>query len=302
MQITIDEITNALEKETYLATEHIKYALYASLLCDRPLLVEGDPGVGKTSLAKALANGLGLPFIRVQMYEGLTSDQILYDYDYQKQLLTLEAIRPSIERDYGALPASEAVSAVVGGLDFFGEEFLVKRPVLRAIEGEQKVILFDEIDKAPEELEYMLYEFLENYSITIPQKGEIVCAPDKHPIVFLTSNNYRELSGALKRRCNYLYIEQKSQKEVIEILKMKAGADDATALGVAKCLAVMRGEKLRYTPSVSEAVEYARFLSKNSEVTKELAVNALGILIKDPRDIKAVTQIVSENGELLWKK
>ena len=302
MVITIQKIKDALSASGYCANDWIIYALYASMLADKPLLIEGAPGVGKTCLAKAVADGMGLPYIRMQMYEGLTADQILYDYDYQKQLLTLEAVRPKLNEAYQGLSLQESIKAAVGSMDFYGEDFLIRRPVLRAISsGERTVIVFDEIDKAPEELEYMLYEFLENYSITIPQYGEIRCRPECKPVVLLTSNSYRELSGALKRRCNYLYIEQKTQEEVIKILMARTGISESLAKGVAKCLQMIQNTRLHQMPSIAEAIDFADFLSRNGDVTKSLVMNSLGILCKNRKDETAIRQIVNENGSVLWQ-
>ena len=300
MHISQDEIHFALSSTGYCSNPRIDAALWAALLCDKPLLIEGDPGVGKTALAKALARGLGYKFIRVQMYEGLTDDKVLYDYDYQKQLLTLEAIKPKLEAEYEGKNLSETIDAVASSLDFYGEDFLIKRPVLRAITSEKPVVLlFDELDKASEEIEYMLYEFLEDYSITIPQYGEISSTAENRPLVFITSNNYRELSGALKRRCNYLYIDRKDEFEIYEILKARASVDDRVASGIAKCLSSMPST-LRQMPSISEAIDFAEFLSSAGTLSKQNVLDSLGILAKNSKDRKVVEKIVSENGEVLW--
>ena len=303
MNITLQGIKDAFQKSGYCTNDHITYAFFSSILCDRPMIIEGAPGVGKTSSVKALADGLGMPFLRVQMYEGLTADQILYDYDYQKQLLTLEAIKPKLEEEYKNIGINEAIQRVVNEMDFYGTPFLIKRPVLKSILSNKRVVLlFDEIDRAAEEVEYMLYEFLENGSISIPQHGEIFCDKETLPLVFFTSNNYRELSGALKRRCNYLYIEQKTREEIIQILIEKANADMHIATGIAKCLQLIQGANVRQIPSISEAIEFAVYLNANEKVTKELVMNSLGILIKNHRDENVIRTIVSENGEVLWRE
>lgn len=301
--ITVKNLKNTLLSQGYCPNERILYGVWTALASERPLLLEGAPGTGKTSVAKALADGLGIPYIRLQMYEGLTDDKILYDYDYQKQLLTLEAVKSRIEKEYEGLSAAETIHAVAKSLDFYGPDFLIARPILRAITSPIRCVLcVDEIDKAPEEIEYMLYEFLEDFSITIPQYGSIRCEEDKRPIVFITSNGYRDLSGALRRRCCYLYLEPKTEDEMIEILKARAGVDTSLARGIAKCFAKFTSAGLRQTPSVSEAVEYARFLSMSDEITQELAVNALGILVKNNRDEGAVRRILTQNGEEIWKR
>lgn len=298
--MTIDELKNAFEKAGYCSNDHITYAVYAAMLCHRPLLIEGDPGVGKTSLAKAFAKGMGLECIRVQMYEGLTADQILYDYDYQKQLLTLEAVRPKLDAEYKDLTMQESIQKAVKSMDFYGEDFLIKRPVLRSLTGEPKVLLIDEMDKAPEELEYSLYEILENYSMTIPQYGTIKA--ENPPYVFITSNNYRDLSGALKRRCNYLYINRKTEDEMYEIIKVQAKTNDKIAMGIARCMAALQDISLHQVPSIAEAVEFAKYLSMNKTVTKTLVMNSLSFLSKHKNDEAQIRQIVDENGEILWKK
>lgn len=296
----IEEIEKKLTKAGYCPNKDILYALLTSITSNRPLLIEGDPGVGKTFLAKALAQGLNKPYIRLQMYEGLTSEDILYDYDYQKQLLTLEAIKPKLEEEYEGLSIKEASKKVLESTDFYGEDYLIKRPILRSMLDPKGCILcIDEIDKASEEIEYMLYEFLEDYSITIPQLGTIKSV--KKPIVLITSNNYREISGAMKRRCNYLYIERKTVKELVEILIAKAKVSEDMAVGIAKCLNVIDNTIIKQPPSVAEAIEYAKFLKSNKEVTKELALNALNILVKNYKDVSAIKKIVSENGELIWE-
>lgn len=302
MRCGLSDIRAAFERGGYCSNDKIDYATWVSVLCDRPLLIEGEPGVGKTAVARALSDGLGLPLIRLQMYEGLTDDKVLYDYDYPRQLLTLEAVKPQIERDFGKMGTNDAIRAVAGSLDFYGPEFLVRRPVLRSITSDVRcVLLIDEIDKAPEEIEYMLYEFLEDYSITIPQYGRIECPDDRKPIVVITSNGYRELSGALRRRCNYLYIDRKGRDELIEIIKVRANADDGIAEGVARCMESFGRVQLQKQPSVSEAIEYARFLQENRPVTRELALGALGIIAKSQRDVSQIRRLVDRDGAVLWQ-
>lgn len=300
MNITLNEIKQALDSQNYLSNTDTLYAVWASASQSRPLLLEGKPGVGKTSIAKALADGLGLPYIRLQMYEGLTDDKILYDYDYQKQLLMLETIKPQLERDFEGMTANEAIKAASKSIDFYGPDFLIKRPILRAITGDKPCVLcIDEIDKAPEEIEYMLYEFLENYSITIPQLGEIKCDEDKKPIVFITSNGYRELSGALRRRCNYLYLEPKTEDELVQILIGKTRSSRKLARGIARCLAVMEDSAMHYKPSVAEAINYAELLA-DSKITEEIAVNSLSTLVKDNHDLEQAKNIVATYGSDIW--
>ena len=261
--MTINEIREGLRKQSYCSNENIDYAVMAACLFDKPVLIEGDPGVGKTSLAYAVAGMLGLELVRLQMYDGLTDDRILYDYDYQRQLLTLEAIKPKLEKELDGMSANESIVKVAKDVDFYGWEFIIPRPILRTIDGSgRKVLLIDEIDKASEETEYMLYEYLENYSVTIPQYGKVECPKDQRPIVFLTSNGYRELSGALRRRCGYLYVEKKTRSEIVEILRVKAEADDDLANGVAACLVELQERRLKHPISISEAIDWTKFLKQ----------------------------------------
>ncbi len=304
MKINIKDLKDKLENVKYSSNDSIDYALAISMNLEKPLLLEGGPGVGKSSLEKAVADALELPFIRVQLYDGLTDDKILFDYNYQKQLLTLEAIKPFITEKYEGQDIKDIIKGVSGDLDFYGKDFLIERPILRAINGTgRKVILFDEIDKAPEEIEYMLYEFLENYSITIPEYGEIKCPEDQKPIVFLTSNRYRELSGALKRRCNYLYIKQKTQIEIVNILKLKAEADDSLANAVAKCIIELdKNTGIAQKPSISEAIEWAKFVRDSDMSPKEAAINSLSIIAKNYKDYDAIRNtILKLDSEYLWE-
>ena len=302
--VNIEEIEEKLKSVGYVPSRKISAAVAIAEITHKPLLIEGFPGVGKTSLAKAYADACKYEFIRVQLYDGLTDDKILYDYDYQKQLLTLEAIRPQIEKDYGELSAKKAIKSVVKDLDFYGPDFLIKRPVLRSITGSKRsVLLLDEIDKSPEEIEYMLYEFLENFSLTIPQYGTIQCPENKKPIVFITSNNYRDISEPFKRRCAYLYIEKKTREEIVDILKFKSKVDDKLADGLASCfLAFDKPElELRKKPSIAELVDFSDYLKTNPDRKKEFVMDSLSLLTKDYRDEQLIQRVVETYGKDLWE-
>ena len=261
--LKLSEINEGLIKNNYIPTKQILYAVSGAINQQFPVLIEGDPGVGKTSLAKAVASMLGLPLYRVQFYEGLSADKILYDYDYQKQLLTIESIKSSLEEHLKGKTINEAINHVKD-IDFYGENFLIERPILKAINGKGRcVLLLDEIDKSSEEIEYTLLEMLDEFSITIPQYGTVKCPEDMKPIVFLTSNNYREMSDALKRRCNYLFINRKTKDEIFEILKMKAGVSEDICRGVANCMAQIQKLKLKQEPSIAEAIGWAQYIQDN---------------------------------------
>ena len=298
-----EEINKKLRTAGYVPNKKILSAVAIAELTQKPLLIEGAPGVGKTSLAKAYAQANDYNFIRVQLYDGLTDDKILYDYDYQKQLLTLEALRPQIEKDYGKLKAKDAIHKVVGELNFYGPEFLIKRPVLRSITSEKRsVLLLDEIDKAPEEIEYMLYEFLENFSITIPQNGTVSAEEGKEPIVFITSNNYRDISDPFKRRCAYLYIEEKTKEEVIDILKNRVELSDKMADNLGECFMIINAQELHKAPSIAELVDFAGYINQSSEKKKEFVLNSLSLLTKDHRDETIISSIVEKYGNALWQE
>lgn len=278
----ISEINDGLRKSGYIPNTKINIAT-SGAMSGMPLLIEGAPGVGKSSLATATAKMLGLPLIRVQFFEGLTYDKILYDYDYQKQLLTIEAIKSSLEDNLKGKSIQEAITAA-SGYDFYGKDFLIERPILKAISGKEKcVLLLDEIDKSSEEIEYTLLEVLENYAMSIPQYGTVQCPEDMKPIVFLTSNNYRQLSDALKRRCNYLYLEPKTAVEMKEILLLQAGMDEKFAQAIASCMEQIQNLPLKQQPSISEASSWAKYLREYKEELVHLP-DTFSMLVKDQSD------------------
>ncbi|MFQ9547761.1 MAG: AAA family ATPase [Lachnospiraceae bacterium] len=250
-----------------------------------PLLVEGDPGVGKTSFAYATAKMLDLELLRVQFYDGLSYDKILYDYDYQKQLLTIPG-------DPGTVGITcrkrlAGIAGCSGKINFYGRDFLIERPILKAISGKKRyVLLLDEVEKASEEIEYTLLEVLENFSISIPQYGTVTCPEEMRPIVFLTSNRYRDLSQALKRRCNYLYIKQKTAEELKEILQMQSSIDTEFAESVANCAKQIRSLPLKQQPSISELSEWAKYLSmlNSDELEEETLKASLCMIAKNKED------------------
>lgn len=298
----VSKISKKLEENGYCSNAEINCALEMAECLQKPLLIEGVPGVGKTALPVAIAKAKGIPLIRLQMYEGLTDDKILYDYDYQKQLLTLEAIKPVLEKELKDKDIKDAVQFMSQQTEFYGPDFLIHRPILRSITEGPCVLLIDEIDKANEAMEYLLYEFLENYTITIPQFGPVVCPVDKRPMVFITSNNYRPLSTALKRRCIYLYMNQKTESELIDILRVRSKTDQKTAEGIARCLlAAQKSGDFRQVPSVSEGIDWAEALMSNPERTQEFVQNTLCVLIKDRRDHDQMLDILLKEGKGLWE-
>lgn len=291
----LNEIKDGLTQNGYIPNKKILYALSAAINDSAPILIEGAPGVGKTSVAQAVAKFMDCEFIRVQFYEGITADKILYDYNYQKQLLTIESIKSALEQNLEGKTIEEAIS-ITKDIDFYGRDFLIERPILKAITRPKRcVLLLDEIDKCSEEIEYALLEVLENYNITIPQFGTVSAITK--PIVFITSNGYRALSDAFKRRCGYLYIEQKTTDEIFEILKLKAKADEKICSGVSKCMSEIFNLTLKQVPSVSEAIDWANFIQKNFSDDMDSIDYSICMLAKNNDDRKMIEKsgIIKKN-------
>lgn len=294
----INEIQQGLKDINYIASKDIVFATAGAINEQIPLLIEGAPGAGKTALAKAVAEMLGCKLIRVQFYEGLTADKILYDYDYQRQLLTIESIKSVLSKELADKNIEQAID-VTKDINFYGKSFLIQRPILESIMSQERcVLLLDEIDKASEEIEYTLLQFLDEFSISIPQYGTITAKEDNRPIVFLTSNNYRDLSDALKRRCNYLYIQNKTKEEMIEILKMKASISPTLANGVASCLIAIQNLQLKQMPSIDEGIKWASYLQKNfGEIDENTIDYTICMLAKNQDDVEIIkkSKIIHEN-------
>lgn len=287
---TIEEIKEKLSNAGYMASDDIAFGASVTINLNRPIILEGAPGAGKTSLAKAVADALDLPLIRMQFYQGLTAEQILYDYDYQKQLLTIQAISASLEGQLKNKTVDEAIHAVQG-MDFYNMDFLIARPLMKAITSEKQcVLLLDEVDKSSEEVEHILLEFLEGYSISVPQLGTIQCDPEKKPIVFITSNCFRELSEPLKRRCGYLYIENKTEAELAEIIKSKIDLDTKLVKVIAKEVHSLQNlTSLDQKPSTAEAIQCAEVLASGSTLRQ-----ALLSLAKSKSDYKVIKKRVDK--------
>ena len=300
-KLKVDKIMQMLEENGYIANKDIAYAVSGTINNRTPLLVEGEPGNGKTYLAKALAAITGAELVRVQMYDGVTPDKILYDYDYQRQLLTIEAIRSTLSDTLKGKTPEEALKAA-SGINFYDKNFLIQRPILKALTSEKPVVLLiDEIDKASEELEYSLLEILDEFSMTIPQYGTIRCEKENRPMVIMTSNNYRELSDATKRRCNYLYIPRKTSAEIKKIIEKQTVLRSDAALTAAICLEQIQNCRLKQTPSIAEAVSWIKYLIDNPELQAEDLENTAFLLAKNSNDKNVIKQILARFPDITCK-
>ena len=275
----IPKLLQALESEEYVADPAIATSLYLAQQLEKPLLIEGHAGVGKTEIAKVLARLLSTELIRLQCYEGLDASTALYEWNYAKQLLHIRMQ----ERD--GRPAKEAEAQI------FSEEFLLKRPLLLAIAngGRAPVLLVDEIDRSDEEFEAFLLEVLSDFQVSVPELGTIKAG--KKPVVILTSNRSRELSDALRRRCLYLWIGYPSFAKELSIVRRKVpGASEALAVQIVSLVQHLRRLKLAKVPGVSESLDWAAALVAlhATHLGAQIVGETLGCAIKDETDLRKV--------------
>jgi MoxR-like ATPase len=274
----VRQIQRLLEQQIYIADAAIATALFLSMTLGKPLLVEGPAGVGKTEIAKALANALNTKLIRLQCYEGLDATTALYEWNYPKQLLHLKLEESS--------SASEAEKEAM----IFSEAFLLKRPLLQAIteHDQPPVLLIDEIDRSDEEFEAFLLEVLSDFQVTIPEIGSIKATHRPH--VVLTSNRSRDLSDALRRRCLYHWIDYPSLEKELEIVRAKVPEIAATLSSqVAKVMQTTRTMSLSKIPGVAETLDWANALValQAQELDEQTVAETLGCFLKDEGDIAA---------------
>lgn len=274
----VDQLETALAGESYLADRGLAVSVFLALAMRRPLLLEGEPGVGKTEIARTLARVTGTELIRLQCYEGIDAAQALYEWDYARQLLYARTMQE------GALEPSRRAA------ELYGPEFLVERPLLRAVRaGSRAVLLIDEIDRADEEFEAFLLEVLADASVTIPEIGTITA--DAPPVVVLTSNRTRELHDALKRRCLYHWIDYPDVERETAIIRLRAPeASEALARSVAALVARLRELDLAKRPGPAEAIDWTRALVAMGIGTLDRAAaeETLGAAIKDHDDLAVV--------------
>lgn len=305
--LTEEELRERFEATDYVADDRTVTTVDLALRLGRPLLVEGPPGSGKTELGKTLAEGFDTELIRLQCYEGLTAENALYEWNYTKQLLAVQADEGTVA---GGATTNGDAGAVAGGREHeggagcdgdaagsvFGEEYLLERPLLRALrssEGRPPVLLIDEIDRADEEFEAFLLELLSDFQVSIPEYGTVSASTP--PIVILTSNRTRGLSDALKRRCLYLHVEPPSFETEYEIVRRKVPElDAAVAAEVCSVVERLREESFLKRPGVAETLDWARAVAalRHEDADEPLAPDeierTIGCLLKEAEDVGRV--------------
>ena len=279
MPASVDELQAALRKELYVADRGLAMSVYLALQLRRPLFLEGEAGVGKTEVAKALSSALGARLIRLQCYEGLDVSQAVYEWNYSRQLLHIRL-----------LEASGGVDRQGAERELFSEEFLIKRPLLQALEGVgPTVLLIDELDRADEEFEGYLLEMLSDFQITIPEVGTYKA--DEPPVVVITSNRTREIHDALKRRCLYYWIEFPDFDKEMQIVRSKVpAASQNLSEQVTAFVQELRGTDLYKVPGVAETLDWtAALVSLNeNELSPSVIDDTLGVMLKYREDVQTV--------------
>jgi len=281
---TVAELTQRLRDGGYLADRGLATTLLVSLSLRRPVLLEGEVGVGKTEVAKTLAAVFGRTLIRLQCYEGISTGQALYEWDYARQMLQIRALSAAEATDEGSVDK------------LFGPKFLLERPLLEAVRrGDQAVLLIDEIDRADDEFEAFLLEVLSDFQISIPELGTIKA--DSNPVVILTSNRTRELHDALRRRCLYHWIGYPTQEREAEIVRVREpGADGQLTRKVVSAVHRLRELDLAKPPGVAETIDWVRTLGVlgETELTHGAASDTLGAVVKDRDDLELVQESLAE--------
>lgn len=302
MFASIDEVREKLAREKYICSKEIATVVFLSGRLQKPVLVEGPAGVGKTDLGKVAAAALGWEFVRLQCYEGLDEAKSLYEWEYSKQLLYTQILKDVLAEELAdAEGLADAVDRVARQDEvFFSHKFIVPRPLLRAILSDAPtVLLIDEVDKSDPEFEAFLLEILSEFQVSIPELGTLTA---RHvPMVFLTSNNSRELSDALKRRCLHLFIDFPDLEQELEIIRLKVpGIGEDLARQVVKAVHNIRKLDLKKVPGISETLDWARALVvlNAGSLDRELVRDTLNIVLKYEKDIhktrESLRQVVED--------
>ena len=292
---TIEAIHSGLAGLNYISNEQIATAVFLAYHLDKPVLIEGPPGVGKTELAKSVADMLGISCIRLQCYEGLDESKAIYEWKYGKQLLYTQVLKETLgEILDGAKGLTESVAKLHEFGDvFFSEEFLEPRPLMKALKEEAGcVLLIDEVDKSDHEFESLLLEMLSDYQLSIPEIGTIKANPDRKPLVFLTSNNTREISDALKRRCLHLYIPFPDADLESQIVQARVPeVPEELKRQLVTFIQALREMDLKKVPAISETIDWAKalILLHTESLDAELVKQTLNVILKFQEDIESVS-------------
>lgn len=300
---SIENVQQRLEAEGYVCGKNIATVVFLAQRLEKPVLVEGPAGVGKTELAKVVAKATGRDLIRLQCYEGLDEAKALYEWEYSKQLLYTQILKEKFSETMAGARTIREAAERIGNEDsiFFSDKFIVPRPLLRAVTSPKPtLLLIDEVDKSDPEFEAFLLEVLSDFQVTVPEIGTFHA--EHRPLVFLTSNDAREMTDALKRRCLHLFIDFPSEPEELRILDVKIpGIERRLAEELVGAMQRLRKLDLKKTPSISETLDWARaLLALNAQQLEEgLVRDTLNVILKYEGDIRKAQ---SELGRLIVRK